>query len=162
MFPYSPAVSPAVNAHLDTQLAFFTDLSRSFTDSFQRVCAANLMLSQTLFQNAMSGSQRLLYTREPDDVTGAADSRAGLREETLKNYRDPFQPKGAHGDAGPAQAETGVHGVHETVREAAGASMQFEGLEGNGAAHGKVQGQPQEPAQQSTQHAGNKHARKPG
>jgi phasin family protein len=224
MFPFSQSVNPAVRSHLNSQVAFFNDLSKSLSDSFQSLCSANLKLSQTMLEETMIASQRMLTSEHGTDVLGAVTARAQpasdklrayqqhlsrlaadaqvelarvtqqhvpetsrtahaltdevarvaaeetdrnvrQQQETLKNFRDPFQQEGPHRGNGSVQAKASPQSAREgagasmqfegqsdngsSAREGAGASMQFESVADNGSFHGKVQGQAAQPAQQS-------------
>ncbi|WP_020655574.1 phasin family protein [Massilia niastensis] len=212
MFPFSQSVTPAVRSHLDSQVAFFNDLSKSLSNSFQSVCEANLKLSQAMLEETMIASQRMLTTKDTKDVLGAVASRAQpatdkliayqqhlsrlaadaqvelarvtqqhvpetsrtahaladevtrvaaeetdrnvrQQEETLKKFVDPFQQEGTPRGNGSARTKAGP----QSVREGAGASMQFDAKTDNASVHGNVQGHPAQPAQQS----GNKNPGKP-
>ncbi|WP_084677087.1 phasin family protein [Massilia niastensis] len=215
MFPFSQPVTPAARSHLDYQIAFFNDLSKSLSGSFQSLCQANLKLSQTVLEETMNASRRMLTTKHASGVFGAVTSGAQLaseklrayqqhlsrlaadvqvelasvtqqhgpetsrtahasadevtlvaeedtdrnvrrKEETLKNFRDPFQKEGTQRGNGSAQAKANPQSVREGAgasiqfegaHEGAGASMQFESLAENGSCHGKVQGPAAQPAQ---------------
>jgi hypothetical protein len=81
-------------------------------------------------------------TRVAEEET---DRNVRQKEETLKNFRDPFQQEHTQRGNGSARAKESP----PSAREGAGASMQFEGMADNGSFHGKVQGQAPQPAQQS-------------
>lgn len=74
MYPYPKSVTPAVQGHLDAQITMVNDLSRSMTQSIQNVFQANLQLGQTLFEEAISASGRLLSADRA--VTGLSDVAA--------------------------------------------------------------------------------------
>jgi phasin family protein len=87
MFPFPQSVNPAVQSHLDSQLAFFNDLSKSLTGSFQYICQANLQLGQTMLEETMLAGQRMLTPGDATDVLGAVTSRAQPASDKLRAYQ---------------------------------------------------------------------------
>lgn len=173
MFPFSQAAHPVLRSHLDTQFAFFNDLSRTVASSINSVCAANLKLSQTMIEETMIASQRMFAPVQANKMLGAfgtraqadeagrvatheAEHRAHQDEAGLKNYRDPFEPLDAQRGNGNPRSEASPPHAREGAGEGVGASMQFEGLQDNGAMPGKVQG----PVAQPTQPADDKPTRR--
>ena len=194
MFLFSQAVTPAVRSHLDAQVAFLNDMSKTWSRSIQSIVEANIQLSQTLLEESNLASQQLLTTNHPTEVLSAAASRAqpaaeklrayqqhltrvvadsqaelarvaeqhvpetsrtartladevaraaseetqkSLRtqQETLKNFRDPFQEARATGSAQRGNLQSGGNGAESGSRAEAG--MQ------DTAYRGSVQGSPQ-------------------
>lgn len=76
MFTYNPTIAPAARQHLDAQTAFVNDVSKSLSTSFQNVCQLNFQLMNTLFQETMQASQRLLAVQQPGDGIAVAQPAA--------------------------------------------------------------------------------------
>ena len=87
MFPFSQSVTPAVRSHLDAQVAFLNDMSKSWSRSIQNVIDANIQLSQTLLEESHIAGQQLLTTNHPTDVISAAASRAQPAADKLRAYQ---------------------------------------------------------------------------
>lgn len=87
MFPYSPSSTPAVRSHVDSQLAWFNDLNKTLSGTFQAVCQANLKLGQTMIEETMNASQRMLSSDRPFDALGAAASHAQPATDKLRAYQ---------------------------------------------------------------------------
>lgn len=87
MFPFSQAVNPVLRSHLDSQLAFFNDLSASLSASFQSMCDANLKLSRTMLEETLGTGQRLLASTNVSDAFGAAASGAQPAADKLRAYQ---------------------------------------------------------------------------
>jgi phasin family protein len=87
MFPFPQSVNPAVQSHLNSQVAFFNDLSKSLTGSFQNICQANLKLGQTMLEETMLAGQRMLTPGSATDVLGAVTSRAQPASDKLRAYQ---------------------------------------------------------------------------
>lgn len=87
MYPFSNAVTPAVRSHLDAQVAYFNDLSKSMTRSFQNLVEANIQLTQTLVEESTIASHKLLTTEGATDAISATASRAQPAAEKLRAYQ---------------------------------------------------------------------------
>jgi phasin family protein len=207
MFLFSQSVTPAVRSHLDAQVAFLNDVSKSWSRSIQNIVEANIQLSQTLLEESNIASQQLLTTTHPTEAISAAASRVqpaaeklrayqqhlsrvvadsqvelarvaeqhvpqtsrtaksladevaraaseetqnSLRtqQDTLKNFRDPFQEGRANGSVHRGNLQSGGNGAEAGARVEADAH--------GGTFHGNVQGsvqagqQGQQPGKSST------------
>jgi phasin family protein len=87
MFPFSQPVNPVLRSHLDSQLAFFNDLSTSLSGSFQSICEANLKLSRTMLEETLGAGQRMLASKNISDAFGAAASGAQPASDKLRAYQ---------------------------------------------------------------------------
>jgi phasin family protein len=87
MFLFSQSVTPAVRSHLDAQVAFLNDVSKSWSRSIQNIVEANIQLSQTLLEETNIASQQLLTTTHPTEAISAAASRAQPAAEKLRAYQ---------------------------------------------------------------------------
>ncbi|MGZ5182771.1 MAG: TIGR01841 family phasin [Ramlibacter sp.] len=116
MYPFPQSVNPAVRSHLDAQVAFLNDLTKSMTRSVQDIFQLNMQLGQTLMEETALISQRLLTTERPNDALAAATARAQPATDKLRAYQQHLS-----GIAASAQVElarvTERH-VQETARTA--------------------------------------------
>jgi phasin family protein len=87
MFPFSQPVNPVLRSYLDSQLAFFNDLSTSLSGTFQSICDANLKLSRTMLEESMGAGQRMLASKNVSDAFGAAASSAQPAADKLRAYQ---------------------------------------------------------------------------
>lgn len=87
MFPYSKSVNPAVRTHLDSQAAYFNDLSNMMSQSFQQVCQANMQLGQTMLEEAMNAGQRMFTAGNGPEAIGVAASSAQPASDKLRAYQ---------------------------------------------------------------------------
>jgi phasin family protein len=87
MFLFSQSVTPAIRSHLDAQVAFLNDVSKSWSRSIQNIVDANIQLSQTLLEETNIASQQLLTTTHPTEAITAAVSRAQPAAEKLRAYQ---------------------------------------------------------------------------
>jgi phasin family protein len=87
MFLFSQSVTPAVRSHLDAQVAFLNDVSKTWTRSLQNIIDANIQLSQTLLEEGSIAGQQLLTTNHPTEVISAAAQRAQPAAEKIRAYQ---------------------------------------------------------------------------
>ncbi len=116
MFPYSQSVTPAVRTHIDAQVSFINDMSKSLFQSFQQLCDLNIQLTQTMLEEATQTSQQLLTADRQTDVISAAASRAQPATEKLRAYQQHISRVAA--DAQVQLARVAEQHVQETTRTA--------------------------------------------
>lgn len=116
MFPYSQSVTPAVRTHLDAQVSFLNDMSKSLFNSFQQLVALNIQLTQTLLEETAMTSQQMLTADRQTDVISAAASRAQPATEKLRAYQQHISRVAA--DAQVELARVTEQHVQETTRTA--------------------------------------------
>ncbi len=116
MFPYSQAVTPAVRNHLDAQMSFINDMSKSLFRSFQQMCDLNIQLTQTMLEESAMTGQQLLTADRQTEVLSAAASRAQPATEKLRAYQQHISRVAA--DAQVELARVTEQHVQETTRTA--------------------------------------------
>lgn len=116
MFPFSQSVTPAVRSHLDAQVSFLNDMSKSLFQSFQQLCDLNIQLTQTMLEEATQTSQQLLTADRQTDVISAAASRAQPTTDKLRAYQQHISRVAA--DAQVQLARVTEQHVQETTRTA--------------------------------------------
>ena len=116
MFPYSQSVTPAVRTHLDAQMSFINDMSKSLFQSFQQLCDLNIQLTQTMLEEATQTSQQMLTADRQTDVISAAASRAQPAAEKLRAYQQHISRVAA--DTQVELARVTEQHVQETTRTA--------------------------------------------
>jgi phasin family protein len=115
IFPQS--VAPAVRSHLDAQMAFLNEMSKSWTRSLQHMVELNIQLTQTLLEETNITGQQLLTTNRPVDAISAAASRAQPAAEKLRAYQHHISRALADSQAELAQvAEQHVQQTSRTAR----------------------------------------------
>jgi phasin family protein len=87
MFSFSKPMNPALSSHLDSQVAFYNDLSKSMSGAFQSICEANLKLSQTMLEEILGTAQRILTTTNVGELFEAATSGAQPASDQLRSYQ---------------------------------------------------------------------------
>lgn len=116
MFPYSQSVTPAVRSHVDAQVSFLNDMSKSLFQSFQQLCDLNIQLTQTMLEEATHASQQLLTADRQTDIISAAASRAQPATDKLRAYQQHISRVAA--DAQVQLARVTEQHVQETSRTA--------------------------------------------
>lgn len=116
MYPFSQSVTPAVRTHLDAQMSFINDMSKSLFQSFQQLCDLNIQLTQTMLEEATQTGQQMLTADRQTDVIGAAASRAQPASEKLRAYQQHISRVAA--DAQVELARVTEQHVQETSRTA--------------------------------------------
>lgn len=87
MFPYSQSVTPAVKSHLDAQMAFFNDMSRSMFRTAQQFSDLNLQMAQTMLEDVAHTGCDCLTANRATDMMSAAASRAQPATDKLRAYQ---------------------------------------------------------------------------
>ena len=116
MFPYSQSVTPAVRSHMDAQVSFLNDMSKSLFRSFQQLCNLNIQLTQTMLEETAMTGQQLLTADRQTDVINAAASHAQPATEKLRAYQQHISRVAA--DAQVELARVTEQHVQETTRTA--------------------------------------------
>lgn len=117
MFPFAQSVTPAVQSHLNAQVNFWNDLSKSLSQSFQQVVQANLELSQSIIADTMSAGQRLLtQPQQPGNLFNSAASATQPASEKLRAYQQQLSRVAA--DAQVELTRVTQQHVQETSRTA--------------------------------------------
>jgi phasin family protein len=116
MYPFSQQVTPAVRTHLDAQMSFYNDMSKSLFRSFQQLCDLNIQLTQTMLEEGAMTGQQLLTADRQTDVISAAASRAQPATDKLRAYQQHISRVAA--DAQVELARVTEQHVQETSRTA--------------------------------------------
>jgi phasin family protein len=116
MYPFAQSVTPAVRSHLDAQIAFMNDLSKSMFRSFQQMCDLNIQLAQTLLEETALTGQQVITQQRPTEALSAASARAQPAAEKLRAYQQHLSRVAA--DAQVELARVTEQHVQETSRTA--------------------------------------------
>jgi phasin family protein len=116
MFPYSDAVNPSASKHLQAQLSFFTDLSRSMLTSFQHIGELNVQLAHTLVEETTATAAELLSARKPAEFVSVAAAHAQPTASKFQAYQQHLSRVAA--DTQVALAKVAEEHVPETSRTA--------------------------------------------
>jgi phasin family protein len=87
MYPYSQSVTPAAKTHLEAQLSFFNDMSKSLFRTIQQYSELNIQLAQTLLEEGTTTGQHVITAHRPTEAIAAAASHAQPTAEKLRAYQ---------------------------------------------------------------------------
>jgi phasin family protein len=87
MYPFAQSVTPAVRDHMQAQVSFFNDLSKSMFRSIQQMSSLNLQLTQTMLEESTMAAQSLLTADKPTEALSAAALRAQPATEKLRAFQ---------------------------------------------------------------------------
>jgi phasin family protein len=116
MYPYSQAVSPAARSHLDAQLAFFNEMSKTWTQSFQRMFDMNVELGRSFIEDSRIAGEQMLAAKSPVDAISIATAQAQPMSQRLHTYRHHVSQSAA--DTQVELARVSEKHVQETSRTA--------------------------------------------
>lgn len=116
MYPFAQSVTPAVRTHMDAQMSFVNDLSKSLFRSFQQMCDLNIQLAQTLLEETTLAGQQVMIHQRPTEVISAASVRAQPAAEKLRAYQQHIQRVAA--DTQVELARVAEQHIQETTRTA--------------------------------------------
>jgi phasin family protein len=122
MYPFAQSVTPAIRSHLDAQVAFLNDVSKSWTQSLRNVLELNLQLGQTLLEEGTIAGQKLLTADRPTDALSAAAGRAQPAADKFRAYQQHLSRVVA--DSQVELARVAEQHVQETSRTARGLADQ--------------------------------------
>jgi phasin family protein len=87
MYPFPPALNPALRSHVDAQTAYMNDISKSMFRAFRQMIDLNIQLTQTMLEEtAMVGKQVVSADRQ-SELLSAATSRAQPASDKLRAYQ---------------------------------------------------------------------------
>ncbi len=87
MYPFSQSVTPAAKNHLEAQLSFFNDMSKSLFRTFQQYSDLNIQLAQTLLEESTKTGQHLITAHRPTEAFAAVAAHAQPAAEKVRAYQ---------------------------------------------------------------------------
>ncbi|MBV6319779.1 phasin family protein [Duganella violaceipulchra] len=87
MYPFSQSVTPAAKTHMEAQLAFFNDMSKSLFRTVQQYSDLNIQLAQTLLEESTTTGQQIITAHRPTEAIAAAAAHAQPTAEKLRAYQ---------------------------------------------------------------------------
>lgn len=87
MYPFSQTVTPAAKTHMEAQLSFFNDLSKSIFRTVQQYSDLHIQLAQTLLEETTQASQKVITAHRPTEALAAAAAHAQPTAEKLRAYQ---------------------------------------------------------------------------
>lgn len=111
------SITPAVKSHLESQLSFFTELSKKMFDSAQKVNELNIQAAQSVMEESINSAHQALGVRDPAELLSIAASQAQPVAETVRNYQQSITRIAAGTQA--ELVKTAESHIPETSRTAA-------------------------------------------
>ncbi|USX16826.1 phasin family protein [Oxalobacteraceae bacterium OTU3CAMAD1] len=87
MYPFSQSVTPAARTHLEAQLSFFNDMSKSLFRTVQQYSDLNIQLAQTMLEESTMSGQKFITANRPTEAMAAAAAHAQPAAEKLRAYQ---------------------------------------------------------------------------
>ena len=87
MYPFSQIVTPAAKNHMEAQLSFFNDMSKSLFRTVQQYSDLNIQLAQTLLEEGTTAGQHVITAHRPTEAIAAVASHAQPAAEKLRAYQ---------------------------------------------------------------------------
>ncbi|MYM87234.1 TIGR01841 family phasin [Rugamonas sp. FT82W] len=87
MYPFSQSVTPAAKTHMEAQLSFFNDMSKSLFRTVQQYSDLNIQLAQTLLEESTMTGQQIITAHRPTEAIAAAAAHAQPTAEKLRAYQ---------------------------------------------------------------------------
>jgi phasin family protein len=87
MFNFTQKDSPAANAHVQSQMSMFSDLTKQFFNAAQKVNELNIQVTQTLIDEALSNTQQVMSAKDPTEVLSVIAGQAQPNAEKVRAYQ---------------------------------------------------------------------------
>lgn len=79
--------TPALQSHLDAQVALLTDLAGKMYDAVHRITELNLRLAQQLIDDGMAASRQMMASTDPVECAAAAMACGVPASEHMRGYQ---------------------------------------------------------------------------
>jgi len=116
MYPFTQAVTPAAQNHIQAQVAFFNDMSRSLMQSAQQFSELQLQFTQSVIEDGAATGQAFIGIGKPTELFSLAAARAEPAAMRLRAYQQQLSRITADGQASLIRV-AGDH-AEETTRAA--------------------------------------------
>ena len=120
MYPFTQHVSPAAKNHMEAQLSFFNDMSKSMFRTVQQYSDLNIQLAQTMIEEGTLAGQQVITANRPTEAIAAVAQHAQPAAEKLRAYQQHVSRIAADTHVDLAKvAEEHVSETSRTARELA-------------------------------------------
>ena len=116
MFPFSQSITPAAKNHVQAQVSFFNDFSRSLFQMAQQFSEVHLQVAQTWLEDMAATSQAMLTADKPTEVFTVTAARAQPAADRFRAYQQQLSRIAAEGQTRLVRV-AGEH-ADETARAA--------------------------------------------
>lgn len=87
MFYFNQTITPAAKSHLDAQLLFFGDMSKTLFRCIQKISELNLQLAQTFMEETAQAGRELLTAHKPTELLSVSAAQAQPAVEKIRAYQ---------------------------------------------------------------------------
>jgi len=120
MYPFTQHITPAAKNHMEAQLSFFNDMSKSVFRTVQQFSDLNIQLAQTMLEEGALTSQQVITANRPTEAFSAVAQHAQPAAEKLRAYQQHISRIAADTHVDLAKvAEEHVSETSRTARELA-------------------------------------------
>ena len=120
MYPFTQHITPAAKNHMEAQLSFFNDMSKSMFRTVQQYSDLNIQLAQTMLEEGALTSQQVITAHRPTEAFSAVAQHAQPAAEKLRAYQQHISRIAADTHVDLAKvAEEHVAETSRTARELA-------------------------------------------
>jgi len=120
MYPFTQHITPAAKNHMEAQLSFFNDISKSMFRTVQQYSDLNIQLAQTMLEEGTTAGQQMIIAHRPTEMLAAAAAHAQPAAEKLRAYQQHVSRIAADTHVDLAKvAEEHVSETSRTARELA-------------------------------------------
>jgi len=120
MYPFTQHITPAAKNHMEAQLSFFNDMSKSMFRTVQQYSDLNIQLAQTMLEEGALAGQQAITCNRPTDAFSAVAQHAQPAAEKLRAYQQHISRIAADTHVDLAKvAEEHISETSRTARELA-------------------------------------------
>ena len=120
MYPFTQHITPAAKNHMEAQLSFFNDMSKSMFRTVQQYSDLNIQLAQTMLEEGAMAGQQAITSHRPTDAFAAMAQHAQPAAQKLRAYQQHISRIAADTHVDLAKvAEEHVSETSRTARELA-------------------------------------------
>lgn len=120
MFSFNQSVTPAAKHHMEAQISYLNDMSRSLFRTVQQYSDLNIQLAQTIIEEATLTGHELVTSDRPTDALNVTLSHAQPTADKLRAYQQHLSRIAANTQVDLAKvAEEHVTETSRTAKELA-------------------------------------------
>jgi len=87
MLLFNQQVPPSTKAHLESQFAFASEMSKQLFSAVQRINELNIQIAQTAMQDTLASTREVFSAQNPYDALSVAASQVQPAAERLRAYQ---------------------------------------------------------------------------
>jgi phasin family protein len=87
MFTINQPITPAAKSHLDAQLSFLNDMSKTAFHSIQKISELNLQVAQTVMEESAQACREIMSAQKPAEILSLSAAQAQPAAEKMRAYQ---------------------------------------------------------------------------